>query len=59
MKKNTLPAEEDLSSIKKRAYNRRAFLRNTVVAGSAVTVGTGILETIPLAEADSGRRGIT
>lgn len=58
MKKNTLPAGDDLLSIKKSAFNRRSFLRNSVVAGTAVTVGTGVLESIPLAKAE-GRKGIT
>jgi hypothetical protein len=59
MKKKNLPTGEDLSSIKQRAFNRRSFLRNSVVAGTAVTVGTGILDTVPLADADSGRSAIT
>ncbi|HKF55906.1 MAG TPA: hypothetical protein VKJ45_10690 [Blastocatellia bacterium] len=58
MKKKT-HAAGDLSAIKEKAFNRRSFLRNSVVAGTAVTVGTGMLESVPVADAESGGRGIT
>ena len=49
MKKKT-HAAGDLSAIKEKAFNRRSFLRNSVVAGTAVTVGTGMLESVPVAD---------
>jgi len=48
---------EDGSSSEKKAFNRRSFLRNSVVAGAAVTAGAAILENVPsaLAQSSNGR----
>src|SRR5207253_2708293 len=45
------------SSSEKKAFNRRSFLRNSVVAGAAVTAGAAILENVPsaLAQSSNGR----
>ena len=45
-------AGEDSSSPAKKAFNRRSFLRNTVVAGAAVTAGAAMLD-LPSALAQS------
>jgi hypothetical protein len=50
---------EGKTSSTKQAFNRRSFLRNSMVAGAAVTVGAGILEGIPAAHAQEGHGGIT
>jgi Ferritin-like domain len=39
----------------RRSVNRRSFLRNTMVAGAAATVGAGILAKGPMAFAKGGR----
>ena len=48
---------EDVSSSEKKAFSRRSFLRNTAVAGAAVTAGAAILDNVPsvLAQSSSGR----
>src|SRR5229473_3009296 len=50
---------EDVSSPGKTAFNRRLFLKNSVVAGAAVTAGAAILENIPSALADPGNGHLT
>ncbi len=50
---------EDVSSPEKTAFNRRSFLKNSVVAGAAVTAGAAILENIPSALADPGNGHLT
>src|SRR6266567_5314955 len=47
------------SSSDKKAFNRRAFLRNSVVAGAAVTAGAAILENVPSALAQSSNGHLT
>ncbi|MBV9340068.1 MAG: hypothetical protein JO159_04160 [Acidobacteria bacterium] len=47
------------ASLTKQAFNRRSFLRNSMVAGAAATVGAGLLEAVPSARAQEGLRGIT
>ncbi len=57
MKRTTLPDHtpsnsnpatgEDVTSPAKNAFNRRSFLRNSVVAGAAVTAGAAILDNVP------------
>jgi len=57
MKRTTLPDHtpsnsnpatgEDVTSPAKNAFNRRSFLRNSVVAGAAVTAGSAILGNVP------------
>jgi len=46
-------AGEDVSTPEKKAFNRRSFLRNSVVAGAAVTAGAALLESVPSALAQS------
>ncbi len=38
---------EEVSFAEKKAFNRRSFLRNSVVAGAAVTAGSAILGNVP------------
>ena len=38
---------EEVTFPEKKAFNRRSFLRNSVVAGAAVTAGSGILGNVP------------
>jgi len=52
-------AGEDSSSPAKKAFNRRSFLKNTVVAGAAVTAGAAMLENIPSALAEPGNGNLT
>ena len=57
MKRTTLPDHtpsnsnsttgEYVTSPEKKAFNRRSFLRNSVVAGAAVTAGAAILDNVP------------
>jgi len=49
----------DTSSPAKKAFNRRSFLKNTVVAGAAVTAGAAMLENIPSALAEEGNGNLT
>lgn len=50
--------EEDVASIAKKAFNRRAFMRNSVIAGAVMT-GAGILESAPAALAEPGKGRLT
>jgi len=52
-------AGEDRSFSEKKAFNRRSFLKNSVVAGAAVTAGAAILESMPSALAQSGNGHLT
>src|SRR5919108_3957291 len=56
---STQPASEDVSFPEKKSFNRRSFLKNSVVAGAAVTAGAAILENIPLALAEPGNGHLT
>src|ERR1700674_3724954 len=56
---NQTAGEDISSSPAKKAFNRRSFLRNSVVAGAAVTAGAAILENVPSALADSGSSHLT
>ena len=51
--------EEELISETKGAFNRRSFLKNSVVAGAAATAGVGLLESVPSALAEPGHGHIT
>ena len=51
------PAGEDTSE--KKAFNRRSFLKNSVVAGAAVTAGAAFLENVPSALAEEGNGNLT
>jgi hypothetical protein len=57
-KSNQTPGEGSSSS-EKRALNRRSFLKNSVVAGAAVTAGAAILESVPSALAQSSNSHLT
>jgi len=57
--KSNQASGEDGSSSEKKAFNRRSFLRNTVVAGAAVTAGAAILENVPSALAQSSNSRLT
>jgi hypothetical protein len=50
---------EDVSFPEKKALNRRSFLKNSVVAGAAVTAGAAILENVPSALAQSSNGHLT
>src|SRR5216683_4250245 len=50
---------EDVSSPEKKALNRRSFLKNSVVAGAAVTAGAALLENVPSALAQSSNSRLT
>jgi hypothetical protein len=50
---------EDISSSEKKAFNRRSFLKNSVVAGAAVTAGAAILDNVPSAWAQSSNGRLT
>ena len=52
-------AGEDVSLPEKKAFNRRSFLKNSVVAGAAVTAGAALLENIPSALAEPGNGHLT
>jgi hypothetical protein len=45
---------ENDSSSPKKAFDRRSFLKNTMVAGAAVTAGAAILDSVPSALAEPG-----
>jgi len=53
----TMPTVEEVSSHEKALVNRRSFMRHSLVAGAAATVGTGILanSNFALAQGDSGK----
>jgi hypothetical protein len=53
------PSAEDVTSAVGKAFNRRSFLKNSVVAGAAVTAGAALLENIPSALADEGNGRLT
>jgi hypothetical protein len=50
---------EDVAPAEKKAFNRRSFLKNSMVAGAAVTAGAAILENIPSALAEPGNGHLT
>jgi hypothetical protein len=50
---------EDVSFPEKKALNRRSFLKNSVVAGAAVTAGAALLENVPSALAQSSNGPLT
>ena len=50
---------EDVSFPEKKALNRRSFLKNSVVAGAAVTAGAALLENVPSALAQSNNGHLT
>src|SRR5258708_29762274 len=52
-------AEEDITSRTNKAFNRRSFLKNSVVAGATVTAGAAILENVPSALAEPGNGHLT
>ena len=56
---SNLTTGEDVSFPEKKALNRRSFLKNSVVAGAAVTAGAAILESMPSALAQSGNSHLT
>src|SRR5580704_6010925 len=53
----TMPTVEEVSSHEKALVNRRSFMRHSLVAGAAATVGAGILanSNFAVAEGDSGK----
>ena len=69
MKSTTLPDHtlsnsnpttgEDVTSPAKKTLNRRSFLKNSVVAGAAVTAGAAILKNVPSALAEPGNGHLT
>jgi hypothetical protein len=68
MKTKTLPdrtglnssqsSGEDVASLAKKAFNRRAFVRSSVLAGAALT-GAGLVEGLPAVLAEPGNGHIT
>jgi hypothetical protein len=50
---------EDVTPPAKKAFDRRSFLKNSVIAGAAVTAGAAILENGPSALADPGNGHLT
>ena len=69
MKSTTLPDHalsnsnpttgEDVTSPAKKTLTRRSFLKNSVVAGAAVTAGAAILKNVPSALAEPGNGHLT
>src|SRR5437868_12354453 len=57
--KSTQSTEEDVPSPEKTAFNRRSFLRNSMVAGAAMTAGAALLENVPSALAEPGNGHLT
>ena len=53
----TMPTVEEVSSHEKALVNRRSFMRHSLVAGAAATVGAGILanSNFAVAQGDSGK----
>src|SRR5579864_1687436 len=49
---------EDVASLAKKSFNRRAFMRSSVIAGAVLT-GTGVLESVPSALAEPGKGHLT
>jgi hypothetical protein len=49
---------EDVASLAKKAFNRRSFMRNSVLAGAVMT-GAGVLESVPSALAEPGKGHLT
>jgi hypothetical protein len=49
---------DNVASLAKKAFNRRAFMRNSVIAGAAIT-GAGVLESVPSALAEPGKGRLT
>lgn len=52
------PKQDDLTQAAK-ALDRRSFLRNSVIAGAAVTAGAAVLESVPAALAQESRSPLT
>ena len=52
-------AGNDVDSLKKKTFNRRSFLRNSVIAGATVTAGAAMLDSIPSALAEPGKGRLT
>jgi hypothetical protein len=52
-------AGEDVSSPAKKAFDRRSFLKNSVVAGAAVTAGAAIFGNVPSALAEPSNGHLT
>jgi len=50
---------EDVTPPAKKDFDRRSFLKNSVIAGAAVTAGAAILENVPSALADPGNGHLT
>jgi len=53
----TMPTVEEVSSHEKALVNRRSFVRHSLIAGAAATVGAGILanSNFAVAQGDSGK----
>lgn len=49
---------EDVASLAKKSFNRRAFMRSSVIAGAVLT-GAGVMESVPAALAEPGKGGLT
>ena len=50
---------EEVTFAERKAFNRRSFLRNSVVAGAAMTAGMAILESVPSALAQLSNGHLT
>jgi hypothetical protein len=50
---------EDLTPSAKKSFNRRSFIKNTVVAGAAVTAGAALLQNVPSALAQDSPGQLT
>jgi hypothetical protein len=48
-------AGDDLDSLQRKTFNRRSFLRNSVIAGATVTAGAALLDSVPSALAEPGK----
>jgi hypothetical protein len=52
-------AGDDLDSLQRKTFNRRSFLRNSVIAGATVTAGAALLDSVPSALAEPGKGRLT
>src|SRR5579864_9225690 len=52
-------AGDDLDSLQRKTFNRRSFLRNSVIAGATVTASAALLDSVPSALAEPGKGRLT
>jgi len=56
---NSIQAGKGVTPVAEKAFNRRSFLKNSLVAGAAVTAGAAVLDNLPAALADESHGHLT